>query len=222
MRRDRGRVVIRLVLVAHSRLYREGLRHCLAEYPDLVLAAMGGEAGELPLLVEQHKPHVVLVDFVLEGALEHVEMLTDRCGGPRVLVLSVAEEPSAVIACARAGATGFVSKDAPVSTLATAIEEATGGGFAASPRVCGWLIEELRRTSRALVGSASPDCLTLRETETLRLMACGLSNREIAVRLGIGLSTVKNHVHHILEKLNVRRRGEAVACLQKREHELSA
>lgn len=214
--RKDGMEMVRLILVAHSRLYRESLQRCIVGHPNLVLMSASGDASDLAKLVRQYRPHVAVIDFALPGALENVDALPITVAeSPRVLMLSIPDDRSSVIACARAGAIGILSRDAPLAELASAIASAARGEFAGSPRVCGWLMSELRHARSSAPPSPSPDDLTGREAETLQLIARGLSNREIADQLGIEVSTVKNHVHQILKKMKVRRRGEAVACLSR-------
>jgi DNA-binding NarL/FixJ family response regulator len=203
--------VTRVVLLAHSRLYVEALQRCLSTCSNIAVVSASRDARDLDPLIRRCKPHVALVDFTLPGALEQVDALPSTAASPRVVVISTPDDRQSVLACARAGAISIVSKNASFADLATMIDSAKRGEFAASPTVCAWLMAELRSLGQRVPTGACPEVLTTRETETLELMTRGLSNREIATQLGIEICTVKNHVHQVLKKLNVRRRGEAVA-----------
>lgn len=122
-----------------------------------------------------------------------------------------------IVATAEAGIGGYVPPDASIEDLVEAVKHAARGEMICSPRVAAALARRIATlASNRPVGSAAPS-LTAREMEVLELLEIGLSNKQIANRLSIRLATVKNHVHSILAKLNVRRRGEAVAALRGEE-----
>jgi two-component system, NarL family, nitrate/nitrite response regulator NarL len=128
--------------------------------------------------------------------------------------LGLPETDEAVLAYAEAGIAGYVSRDGSVQDLVTAIEGAVKGELRCSPRLAGTILRRLAWRA-AVGGDVSPrTTLTSRETEIVRLIDQGLSNKEIAVRLGIEVATVKNHVHNLLDKLRVHRRSEAAARLR--------
>jgi DNA-binding NarL/FixJ family response regulator len=131
----------------------------------------------------------------------------------RVIALNVPDDEAIVIACAEAGISGYVTEDSTLSDLVSAIECASRGELHCSPRVAATLVRRLASVSRGSLRVHVAD-LTAREREILELVAEGLSNKQIAARLHIGLATVKNHVHHILEKLQVQSRSAAAALLR--------
>jgi DNA-binding NarL/FixJ family response regulator len=130
-------------------------------------------------------------------------------GGIRTIAIGVGGDVGDVVACAERGLSAYVPLDATVADLVAAIERVVRGEIVLSPCVAG----ELWRRLGTVDGRARalPNGLTAREHEVLALMRDGCANKEIAARLRIQLSTVKNHVHHILDKLGVDRRGQAVA-----------
>jgi DNA-binding NarL/FixJ family response regulator len=147
-----------------------------------------------------------------------VPRLTSRAPRAKVVAFAVAEENEAeIIACARAGVAGFVARDASVEELVDAIRSAAGGGARCSPRVTAVVLGQLAR-SAAPHAAMQEGVLTPRENEILGLIDAGYSNKRIARTLGLEISTIKNHVHNILEKLRVAHRGEAAAFVRARRH----
>jgi DNA-binding NarL/FixJ family response regulator len=202
--------LIRVVLADDQPLVRAGLRMILATEPDLEVvgeAATGREAVEL---CAETRPDVVLMDVrmpVLDG-IEATRQVTALPVPPRVLVLTTFDLDEIVYDALRAGASGFLLKDAPEDRLTAAIRVVADGGSLFAPSVTRRLIEEFaqRRSSPPLPVRG----LTDRETDVLRLVAAGLSNTEIAGRLYITENTVKTHVARILSKLGLRDRVQAV------------
>jgi DNA-binding NarL/FixJ family response regulator len=131
------------------------------------------------------------------------------------------DSEESVLAFAEAGIAGYVPREGSVQDLVDAVERAVRGELQCSPQLAGAIIRRL--AWRAAAGSDFPrGPLTARETEIVRLIDQGLSNKEIAVRLGIEVATVKNHVHNLLEKLRVRRRAEAAAHIRSRDARLAS
>jgi DNA-binding NarL/FixJ family response regulator len=152
------------------------------------------------------EPDLVLVDAGLREVIPGLA----RIGPAPVLALGVADSEREVLSCAEAGATGYVFGDATLAELLATMQSVTSGEMPCSPRIAASLIH--RVAVLAAGHSARPATeLTPREVEIVKLVDAGLSNKEIGRRLSIELSTVKNHVHSILEKLGAHRRGEAAA-----------
>jgi DNA-binding NarL/FixJ family response regulator len=131
-----------------------------------------------------------------------------------VIALGCPENDAEMIACAEAGVCGFVPPDASVSDLLAAIQGAVDGELLCTPKMAGVLLRRVTALAAGRPLDAPASSLTMRELEVVRLIDQGLSNKQIALQLEIELSTVKHHVHHILEKLEVARRSEAVARLR--------
>jgi two-component system, NarL family, nitrate/nitrite response regulator NarL len=200
-----------VLIVCEVRLYRDGLRRSLGQRPATEVVGTAAGADEALAQVELLCPEVVLLDMGMAGATELIGDLLARAPLVKVVALGVAEEPHAVLECVEAGAAGYVASDASLDDLNAALEAAARGAVLCSPEIAGSLV----RRVAALAGERSPHTevanLTQREREILGLIEEGMSNKEIARRLRVKLATVKNHVHHILEKLGVRGRGAAAA-----------
>ena len=201
---------IRVLLADDQPLVRTGLRMILGAEPDLEVV---GEAADGRAAVEQCAelhPDVVLMDVRMPGVdgIEATRAVTAGDDPPRVLVLTTFDLDEVVYDALRAGASGFLLKDAPEERLTTAIRVVAEGGSLFAPSVTRRLIEEFARRGPApRVDLAS---LTERELEVLRQLSRGLSNAEIAAELVVSEHTVKTHVARVLMKLGVRDRVQAV------------
>jgi DNA-binding NarL/FixJ family response regulator len=161
---------------------------------------------------------VVLLDQTMSDGLDQVRRLQRVSSRPKVIALGMPDQEEMLLEWAEAGVSGFVPRDASVEDLVSTVESAVRGEFHCTAKLAGTLLRRLAcRPSAASIWGAS-ERLTPRESEIVGLIDGGLSNKEIAVRLGIEVATVKNHVHNLLEKLRVRRRGEAAARLRSHEH----
>jgi two-component system, NarL family, nitrate/nitrite response regulator NarL len=203
--------LIGVLIVAEIRLFREGLADMLREEPGIdVIGAAAGVDEAVPVLRDQ-QPDIVLLDVAVPENAWLARALVAAVPGTRIVALAVPEVEDNVVACAEAGIVGVVTREGSVEDVVAAMEAAARGETLCSPRMAASLFRRIA----TLALERSPDSiesrLTRRELEILDLIDQGLSNKEIARRLTIELSTVKNHVHHILEKLNVTRRWEAVA-----------
>src|SRR5262249_6125678 len=141
------------------------------------------------------------------GAIGAIRREVSRC---RILVFAVPEDIRAILTLAEAGADGFVTANATIPELVEAIERATAGELLCSPRIAAQLLRHAARRDHSIEQNGDPT-LTIREQQVFSLIKRGLSNKEIASALSIAEATVKNHVHHLLEKLRVSSRGQAVA-----------
>ncbi|HHY89378.1 MAG TPA: response regulator transcription factor [Chloroflexi bacterium] len=204
---------IRLLLVDDQTMFRDGLRLLLSSQPDFLIVGEAADGEEALSKAAALKPDVVLMDLrmpVLDGAAATRRM---RCILPdcRVIVLTTFDEDAAVFDGLRAGAIGYLLKDAPTDKLYEAIRAAARGESFLQPSVAVKVVAEFARLSeqsptwaRELVEPLSP-----REGEILRLLATGATNKEIAARLVLAEGTVKNHVTNILAKLGVSDRTQA-------------
>ncbi len=155
-------------------------------------------------------PAVVIIDggAVQDGTL--VEEISTRCGA-RVVAFGVVERDDEVLRCAEGGVAGFVTREAGLEELVAAILSVAQGEVSCPPRITAVLLRQVTASVARDTVRTRDVYLTLRERQVVALVDQGLCNKEIATRLGVEVSTVKNHVHHLLEKLGVKRRGEAAA-----------
>jgi DNA-binding NarL/FixJ family response regulator len=207
-------VTIRVLLVDDERLVRAGFRMILASEPDIEVAGEAGDGLDALDAAARTAPDVVLMDVRMPrlDGLEATRRLLAAAAPPRVIMLTTFDLDEYVYEALRVGASGFLLKDAPEAQLTAAIRVAADGGSLFAPSVTRRLIAAFATGSRSAGAVAPPglDDLTPRELEVLRLVARGLSNREIADALVITEHTAKTHVAHILAKLDVRDRVQAV------------
>ena len=215
--------MIRVLVVTGVRLYREGLSHLLALHGGLEIVSATRTAEEAIDWVGRTpdaRPDIVLVDMATTDPYGDVRRITEACPGARVVALGVANAESEVIACAEAGVAGYVWRDGSVEDLVATVESTHRGELRCSAEVAALLLKRVRRLAAATQAGSAP--LTGREREVLGLVDRGMSNKAIARHLGIEVPTVKNHVHNILKKLGVRRRGQAAAMVRRRRRVVEA
>jgi two-component system nitrate/nitrite response regulator NarL len=162
-------------------------------------------------------PNVVLLDVAQPGAIGSAPEFVDAFPNLRIVAITVPDRESDLIACAEAGLAGFLPSDASLAELVAALQSVARGEALVSPRIAGLLLHRVGTLARdqRVVEHVAP--LTQRELEIVGLIDDGFSNKQIAEHLCIELPTVKNHVHHILDKLGVHRRTEAAARLRGRD-----
>ncbi len=208
--------MITVLIVSDIRLYREGLAEVVARQAGFQLAGTAADGDTALAAVRSRPPDMVLVDMAMAGSPGVIRAIRELTPDVNVVALSVADTEGDVCACAEAGVTGYVARDASLSDLMATLESAVRGEALCSPRMAGSLLRRLAELASTQPLGASSTHLTPRELEILRLLDEGLANKDIARRLGIEVATVKNHVHNILEKLQVHRRGEAAAWVRQR------
>jgi two-component system, NarL family, nitrate/nitrite response regulator NarL len=208
-----------LVICTHVRLYRDSLGVVLAREDDLDVRDTAASADECIGAVRGCGADMVLLDAGAPDALDALARLTRLRPGPRVVVLGLPEDEAAVVAYAEGGVSAYVTRDDSVQALVETLRAAERGEMRCSSRMAGILVRRVAKLAaeqEARAPAMPPVHLTRRELEIAALMDAGLHNKQIAQRLQIQLPTVKNHVHHILGKLDVGGRGEATAALRAR------
>jgi two-component system, NarL family, nitrate/nitrite response regulator NarL len=168
----------------------------------------------LTVVSRDDKPDVLLVDVSGSGGIDALAQAARRIPDTRLLAIAVRNRDRDVLACIEAGAVGYVLRGASVEALADAVQRALRDEPLAPPHLIATLMRRVATLS-ANGGRSSVNALTSRELEVVELIEKGLSNKEIAAQLSIAVTTVKNHVHSILEKLKVQRRGEAASLLRR-------
>jgi DNA-binding NarL/FixJ family response regulator len=204
---------IRVLLVDDQRLMREGLRTLLELEPDLQVASEAGDGQAALDAYARLEPDVVLMDVRMPGmdGVEATRRLLERWPGARVVILTTFDDDASVFEGLRAGALGYLLKDVSGQELAEAVRTVAGGGALIEPSVARRVLAEFARLAPPArppdTGLAEP--FSEREREVVRLLAAGLSNREIGERLCLAEGTVKNYVTSILQKLGARDRTQA-------------
>jgi len=206
------------VLIADDqRVVREGLSMVLGLMPGVEIVGTAHDGEQAVALAKQLQPDVVLMDLRMPrcDGVEATRQLTADASPTKVVVLTTYADDHSVIQALRAGACGFLTKDATSQQIADALQAATRGAAAIDPAVQHHLVKAIARTAplewTPPDESRLPDGLTPREATVLTLIAEGLSNGEIAERLTVTETTVKSHINHLYSKTGARDRAQAVA-----------
>jgi DNA-binding NarL/FixJ family response regulator len=208
--------MIKILIVDDQAMVRQGFAALLAAQPDFTVVGDAPDGEQGVTLARERAPDVVLMDIrmpVLDGLQATRRILGAGPGlhRPRVLILTTFDLDDYVFEALRAGASGFLLKDAPAAELVNAVRVVAAGDGLLSPSVTRKLIEEFAARPRAVTHQpARLRELTPREVEVLRLIARGQSNAEIAETLVVAEQTVKTHVSRVLQKLDLRDRAQAV------------
>jgi DNA-binding NarL/FixJ family response regulator len=204
--------MIKVMLVDDQNLVRKGVRSLLELSPEIEVIAEASDGAEAIRLIPEAAPDVVLLDMRMPG-LSGLDVLRDLAGKgvlPPTIILTTFDDDELVLAGIQSGARGYLLKDVALADLVNAIKTVADGGSIVKPAVTQRLLKGLEHLQNQFSSLDRPDPLTDRETEILRLMAGGYSNKEIANSLGVAEGTVKNHVSNILSKMGVRDRTRAV------------
>jgi DNA-binding NarL/FixJ family response regulator len=205
---------LRVLIVDDQALVRAGFAMILSTEDDIVVVGEAGTGVEAVAAVRRLEPDVVLMDIrmpEMDGITATRELCQSRDGDyPRVIILTTFDLDEYVYDALRAGAAGFLLKDTPPDELANAIRVVASGDALLAPSVTRKLLAEFTRSSATTRPHPHLDELTDREREVLQQLARGLSNAEIAKALFVSETTVKTHVSHILTKLGLRDRVQAV------------
>lgn len=207
---------IRLLVVDDHNLFRQGLIRILGDYEQLLIVGQAANGQDALALIEPLRPDVVLMDVnmpVLSGPDAVRQIRTQHPGLP-VVMLTVSERDEDLFDAIRAGAHGYLLKNVGATELIDAIQRVRAGEAIIAPSMAARLLAEFRTLAEQAPREASGvpvDELSERELDVLRLVAQGMSNREIADALGLSEHTVKTHLANILEKLHLRSRAHAAA-----------
>jgi DNA-binding NarL/FixJ family response regulator len=201
-------MMLRVLVAGDIRLFREGLALFLDGQPDVTVVATAGSRRELLDSLLSTRPDILLLDMAMPDSLPALRDVADQVPGTRVIALAVPEVEPAVLACAEAGIAGYVPRDGSLEDLMSALRRAVRGESMLPPRVIGTLLRRLSALAPHASDVPAAAELTVRELEIARLVDEGMSNKLIAGRLCIELSTVKNHMHRILAKLHAQHRAE--------------
>jgi two-component system, NarL family, nitrate/nitrite response regulator NarL len=211
---DGGRGPVSVFVLAGVRLFEQGLAQVVGARPGLrVQGSASAWRTALDAMVPD-PPQVLLMDSGVADGIGAVQAIVGALPDVKVVVVAVRRIEGDVLPWAEAGVAGIVSVEASLDDVVEVIRSVTAGETVCSPWLAGLLLRRVSALARARGPAHHVSCLTARELEIVRLLDRGLSNKEIAAALHVQLPTVKNHVHNILEKLSVRRRGEAAALVR--------
>lgn len=203
----------RVFIVSEVRLLCDGLTVSLSQQPSVIVVG----AADLTLSaarIAAARPDVALLDIGTPGGLDLPATFRAILPDLKVVAIAVADIEQDVLACAEAGVSGFVSRNGSIQDVVTAVHCAVRNELVCSPRIAALLFSRVAATGSKRLVDRDNDALTRREHEIVALIMQGLSNKEISRQLRIQNATVKNHIHNILGKLQVRRRGEVASRIR--------
>ena len=207
----RGPRATRVLIVADVRLYREGLAASLVSREQLLVIATCASRADALAQIERLTVDVVVIDMATRESLELIADLRRLRANAKILAFAVEEVTSEILDCAEAGAAGYVTVDASIDELVSAIESIARDELVCPPRIAATLFCHVAGRSERSLRGVERRPLTSRERQVLHFIQEGYSNKEIAQELNISEPTVKNHVHNLLDKLQVTSRTQAAA-----------
>ena len=199
-----------IVVLTPVRLLGDGLSACFSSRPLMRTVAVLNDLANLREIMASTEVHVVLIDVTQGVDLFDVRDIAARWPEVPLVALGLTEQRQEVIRCGRAGFAGYVARDASIDELCDSLSEIVAGRLACPPEISGCLLRALFRRESLAEESDSDFDLTRRESEVLELLGRGFSNKEIANELCLSVATVKHHVHHVLEKLQLQSRAQAM------------
>ncbi|MGD8305654.1 MAG: response regulator transcription factor [Ignavibacteria bacterium] len=203
---------IRLLLIEDNRLLRDGIISILKPHKDIVIVAATGDSKNTLLKIHQLKPNIVLLDLGLRSlnSLHVVEIVKKEFPGAKIIVMDLAPVQADILQYVKAGANGFILKDASLNELLVTIRTVSKGETVLPPRLVDSLFSQIVQQAVGEGKSKLRDAIrmTKREREVIGLLSDGLSNKEIAQKMRISTFTVKSHIHNIMEKLALHTRLE--------------
>jgi DNA-binding NarL/FixJ family response regulator len=211
---------IRIAIIHRNRLFREGLAFALSQQHDITAATCIDEPCRALAEIGSLCPHVIILDFSQQGrnGLQEARQLHEACPAAKLLMMGLTESESDVLACIEAGAAGLLQREASLEELLQSIRAVVAGEALCPPKIVSLLFSQIAEGAHARkrVQHLNVPHLTSRERQILALIEERYSNKEIAVHLHIEIQTVKNHVHNILEKLQLHSRREAASYARER------
>ena len=211
-----GGAMTRICIAGHIPLYVRCVASALERHSGFEVIALCESGDNLLSTAISCSPDVILIDMAMRDSNRSISALREAEHSPVVVAIALPETRPDVVAAAEAGVTGYVALTANVEQLVDAIHGALAGKLSVSPEIASVLFQHVGDLKSAGSNLDEQAHVTPREMEIVGLIDRGLSNKEIACLLGIEVSTVKNHVHNVLDKLQANSRGEAAAKLRHR------
>ena len=199
-----------VVLMTPVRLLGDGLAACFCPDSGISLRAVVRDMVELREGLQHVRPEILLIDVTQGVDLYDVRSIAVEYSEISIVALGLVEQRQQVIRCGRAGFTGYVSRDAGAAQLCAALHDVMAGRQACSAEISCSLMRALFQHDGSAESVPIEESLTRRESEVLGLIGQGMSNKEIARELDLSVATVKHHVHGVLDKLKLQRRGQAM------------
>lgn len=220
--------MIRIIIFSDIRIYCEGLSRILSVQDAIEVVDADNSLEDAVVKIEKSTPHIILLDMTMPHSCEFARQVKQLFPQVKIVAIAAPEDEQNIIECAEAGISGYVAREATVHELIKTVISAEKGEFCCPPHIAAALFNKIQNMAQKakenyLSVSDFQPCatfqdLTRREKQILGLMTDGMSNKEIARVLVIEVSTVKNHVHNILVKLEVHSRMQAVALFQNNAH----
>lgn len=207
---------IRIAIIHGDRLYRESLGQCLAQRPDMVVVSNSSSLTPSDDSLVTCDPEILLVQFGLHRSQIGLAIPQATIRDVKRIIVAVPDTEDDILSCMEDGAAGYVLVDSSLEELIITVQAAINGETLCSPRIANLAFQRMSALARrpSSIPAQEGTYLTKREAEIANLIDEGLSNKEIAMRLHIEVSTVKNHVHNILDKLHIHNRHSAVKYLK--------
>ncbi|WP_167854708.1 LuxR C-terminal-related transcriptional regulator [Mangrovimicrobium sediminis] len=220
--------MVSIVILSDIRIYAEGLQHIFARQAAIDVLGAAADLARAQSLVGDQQPDVVLLDMTMPAPCELARLIVEASPESRIVALAVPFEEHDLLQCAHLGITGYILREASVEELVEAVVCAGEGKFYCPPKITACILNGLqaprepapppattpRQIQAAADDAPAPARLTRREQQIAALLEDGLSNKQIARQLNIEVSTVKNHVHNLLLKLEVDNRNQAASRLR--------
>ena len=217
--------MIRLLIISDIRLYCEGLSEILGQLDSVCVVGTASNVDDAIREIERCSPDVVLQDMTMKASCLAIRHVTTSCPNARIVALAVPEDENNIFACAEAGISGYIAREASLDELLHAVQGVVKGELYCPPRIAASLMSKIKILNTPVKKSSEETkkqpadsilhSLTQRERQIAGLVADGLSNKLIARHLSIEVSTVKNHVHNVLVKMGVDSRGQAAYLIQR-------
>lgn len=213
-RRETRGVHVNVIILTPVRMFGDGLAACFSCRSEICVVAVVNDLAKLREALHANHAQVVLVDVTQGIDLFDVRSIAIQFPDMALLALGLNEQRHEVVSCGRKGFAGYIPRDASIDVLCKTLCDVVAGRLTCPPEISGGLLRALFRKDPSPEEPATDLALTRRESEVLELLGRGLSNKEIGSELCLSVATVKHHVHHVLEKLKLQKRAQAMRRVQ--------